>query len=149
MSSEREMKMMGMLFEELLKDGFREHLEKQTMYNPEALKKTEGFESLVTDEEYEAIVRMVHAFDNFQRIHNKRSLEIVKSETSPYQDIQYVILSDFVKDLAHVLNMMQDIHTLNKEIIDHWAEEDNMTVEEVCKDLNRKIFAKNMEELFS
>ena len=105
------------LFEELF--GKKEENEKPPT-------KTDGFESLVTEEEYEAILLLKKALDNYLDIHNKIVAERIKKEESliekgEYANIQYLMLGDCARDAMKNINLMVGIHTLNKEVIDEMA----------------------------
>ena len=88
--------------------------------------KTDGFESLVTEEEYEAILLLKKALDNYLDVHNKIVAERIKKEESliekgEYANIQYLMLGDCARDAMKNINLMVGIHTLNKEVIDEMA----------------------------
>ena len=97
--------------------------------------KTDGFESLVTEEEFEAILLLKKALDNYLDIHNRINTERMEKEVSmiekgEYANIQYLMLSGCAKDAMKNINLMVGIHTLNKEVIDEMAENDKMSVED-------------------
>ena len=71
--------------------------------------KTDGFESLVTEEEFEAILLLKKALDNYLDVHN--------------------MLGDCAKDAMKNINLMVGIHTLNKEAIDKLAKHEEMSIE--------------------
>ena len=105
------------LFEELF--GKKEENEKPPT-------KTDGFESLVTEEEFEAILLLKKALDNYLDVHNKIVVERIKKEESliekgEYANIQYLMLGDCARDAMKNINLMVGIHTLNKEVIDEMA----------------------------
>lgn len=133
------------LIEGLLESATREG---NKMFNPNAPRKTEGFDSVVTDKEYEAVQHLIHAFDNYVKVHNECASKVKFGETTPYQRIQYAVFSDCGHDLIQTLDFLQDIYTLDKEVIDKWCEEDNVSVEEYEKVLEKKLFAKRMSAMF-
>lgn len=97
--------------------------------------KTDGFESLVTEEEFEAILLLKKALDNYLDIHNRINTERMEKEVSiiekgEYANIQYLMLGDCAKDAMKNINLMVGIHTLNKQTIDEMAENDKMSVED-------------------
>lgn len=97
--------------------------------------KTDGFESLVTDEEFGAILLLKKALDNYIDIHNRINVERMEKKESmiekgEYANIQYLMLGDCVKDAMKNINLMVGIHTLNKEVIDEMAKSDRMSVED-------------------
>ncbi len=96
--------------------------------------KTDGFESLVTEEEFEAILLLKKALDNYLDVHNKINYERIEKEESliekgEYANIQYLMLGDCVKDAMKNINLMVGIHTLNKEAIDKLAKHEEMSIE--------------------
>ena len=96
--------------------------------------KTDGFESLVTEEEFEAILLLKKALDNYIDIHNKivtkrdENGESVLSKGC-YANIQYLMLSKCVRNAMKNINLMVGIHTLNKEAIDKMAKHEEMSIE--------------------
>lgn len=97
--------------------------------------KTDGFESLVTDEEFGAILLLKKALDNYLDIHNRINVERMEKKESmiekgDYANIQYLMLGDCAKDAMKNINLMVGIHTLNKQTIDEMAENDKMSVED-------------------
>lgn len=97
--------------------------------------KTDGFESLVTDEEFGAILLLKKALDNYLDIHNRINVERMEKKESmiekgDYANIQYLMLGDCAKDAMKNINLMVGIHTLNKQTIDEMAENDRMSVED-------------------
>lgn len=60
MSSEREMKLLKGLLEELKNEKEGQQL---SILDRDYAKETKGFQSLVTKEEYEALTHLAHAFD--------------------------------------------------------------------------------------
>ena len=114
------------LFEELF--GKKEENEKPPT-------KTDGFESLVTEEEFEAILLLKKALDNYLDVHNRINVERMEKKESmiekgDYANIQYLMLGDCAKDAMKNINLMVGIHTLNKQTIDEMAENDKMSVED-------------------
>lgn len=96
--------------------------------------KTDGFESLVTEEEFEAILLLKKALDNYLDVHNKIVAERIEKEESliekgEYANIQYLMLGDCAKDAMKNINLMVGIHTLNKEAIDEMAKHEEMSIE--------------------
>lgn len=96
--------------------------------------KTDGFESLVTEEEFEAILLLKKALDNYLDIHNRINVERMEKKESliekgEYANIQYLMLGDCVKDAMKNINLMVGIHTLNKEAIDKLAKHEEMSIE--------------------
>ena len=97
--------------------------------------KTDGFESLVTEEEFEAILLLKKALDNYLDIHNKIIIERLEKgepliEKGEYANIQYLMLGDCVRDAIKNINLMVGIHTLNKEVIDKMAKHEEMSLKD-------------------
>ena len=102
--------------------------------------KTDGFESLVTEEEFEAILLLKKALDNYLDVHNKIVAERIEKEESliekgEYANIQYLMLGDCAKDAMKNINLMVGIHTLNKQTIDEMAKHEEMSIENLLKKL--------------
>lgn len=96
--------------------------------------KTDGFESLVTEEEFEAILLLKKALDNYLDVHNRINVERMEKKESmiekgDYANIQYLMLGDCAKDTMKNINLMVGIHTLNKEVIDEMAKHEEMSIE--------------------
>ena len=108
---------------DLIKKLLGEETKEKTTYTPPT--ETKGFESLVTPEEYEAIVNLKKAFDNYVDIHNEKSLAHIlgdSHEMSPYSRIQYSLLSDITKNTKRHIDMLYGIHEMDKEGIDKLTE---------------------------
>lgn len=111
--------------------------------------KTDGFESLVTDEEFGAILLLKKALDNYIDIHNKIVIKRDENGESVlskgcYANIQYLMLSECVKDALTNINLMVGIHTLNKKTIDEMARKDEMTAEQFLHKLIVDLFMKDI-----
>lgn len=118
------------------------------VFDPNAPRKTKGFDSVITDEQYEAVQHLIHAFDNYVKVHNECARKVNFKEITPYQRIQYAVFTDCGFELIQTLNHLQDIYALDKEVIDIWCEEDNVNVEEFEKGLEKKLFVKRMRAMF-
>ena len=111
--------------------------------------KTDGFESLVTDEEFGAILLLKKALDNYLGIHNRINVERMEKKESmiekgDYANIQYLMLGDCAKDAMKNINLMVGIHTLNKQAIDEMAENDKMSVEDFLHKLMVDLLMKDI-----
>lgn len=111
--------------------------------------KTDGFESLVTEEEFEAILLLKKALDNYLDVHNKIVAERIEKEESliekgEYANIQYLMLGDCAKDAMKNINLMVGIHTLNKETIDEMAKHEEMSIEDFLHKLMVDMFMKDI-----
>ena len=86
----------------------------------EILRKPEGYESLISDEEFEAIEKIVDAVDNYIKVHNANTLSdpVKVFKATPYARIQYSALSDFVREMMDKVHAMYDIHSMSKALID-------------------------------
>ena len=132
----------------ILGEELKREAEPKEEVKKEAPTKTDGFDSLVSEEEYKAILGIKDAVENFIDVHNKCVLsnpsKVVK-ESSIYARIQYTMLSDIVDDVQDSVRSLYCIHLFNKEAIDEMAEEAGVTVEE----LEKKIMTqKIMQKLF-
>lgn len=101
---------------------------------------TKDFKSLVSKEEYEAIVKLKEAMDNYVNVHNNRVIEGIKDimTASIYAEAQYMMLQDVVNDAMKAIGMMYGIHTVDKAVIDNLAEEFDGDVKGVCAYLMTK-----------
>ena len=84
----------------------------------------DGYETLVSAEEFEAIKGIGVAIVKYINVHNKNAMNIVDimDKSSPYARIQYAILSDVVNDLQDAFLPVLNIHGLDKETIDEMAQ---------------------------
>ncbi len=83
--------------------------------------KTEGFDSLVSDEEFEAIKKIHKDFKECIEIHNEVAVTVLHDDyekMSPYTRIQYMLLSSLYEDIFGYLDRLVNIHTLDKQCID-------------------------------
>lgn len=99
---------------------------------------TKGFKSLVTTPEYEAIMRVKNAMEDYIEVHNKCVIEHARNRdglNDSYASIQYMFLSDMVEDAMSSIGAMYAIHTFDKDMIDDLAKEANLTVKELEKKL--------------
>ena len=113
--------------------------------------KTDGFESLVTEKEYEAILLLKKALDNYLDVHNKIVAERIEKEESliekgEYANIQYLMLGDCAKDAMKNINLMVGIHTLNKEAIDKLAKHEEMSIENLLHKMMVDMLMKDILE---
>lgn len=109
-------------------------------------RETEGFESLVSEEEFEAILKIKEAMDNFLEVHNKCAMEHIEDlhERSPYQRIQIMMLGDRVAEAQREILMMCGIHSCNKQFIDDLAEELGYTL----KGLEHHLLSRKIKSIF-
>lgn len=86
---------------------------------------TEGFESLINEKEFKAILDLKKALDNYIEVHNECMMELIPKaqEQSEYQRIQVMLLGDRVEEAQRAILMMCGVHSCNKEFIDSLAEE--------------------------
>ena len=136
------------LLKELLESRMREG---NRLFNPNVPRKTEGFDSLISEKEYEAIQHLIHAFDNYVKVHNDCAVEMNDKfkQATPYQRIQYVMYSSMGSDLIEHLDRLQDIYTLDKEVIDKWCEDDEVSVEDLEMKIHKSLFVEKLLKAFS
>ena len=137
-----------------MKDLLKEFLESRMregnrLFNPNVPRKTEGFDSLITEEEYEAVQHLIHAFDNYVKVHNECASKIDHKQATPYQRIQYAMYSNMGSDLIEHLDRLQDIYTLDKEVIDKWCEDYEVSIEELEMKIYKSLFAEKLLKAFS
>lgn len=136
---------MVMLLEAMFGDGAPKCEPKKEAETPPT--ETKGFKSLVTKEEYEAIVKIKEAVDNYIDVHNRGVFEHARNRdglNDSYASIQYLFLSDMIEDAMGAIGAMYTIHSFNKDMIDEVAREDNLTVKELEKKL---VFESMMRKL--
>lgn len=133
------MELLDMIF-----GGERPNEKQETPCEPPT--KTEGFDSLVSDEEYEAVKGVKDALVHFMNVHNKNVLANMTkvAKSSPYAKIQYSLLSDAVNEAQDAVQMMYGIHSLDKQTIDEMASDCNCTVEEFEKKTSLMLLMKKM-----
>lgn len=111
----------------LLNEDSREHKEIPT--------ETEGFESFVSKEEFEALSEVVKAFHNFIDVHNanvfKMMLDGKKMSENLYAKAQYTMFCDTINDAQEALAYLHNIHKCNKKVFDEMCEEQNIDIEEM------------------
>lgn len=95
------------------KETFREEFDKIP-------RRPEGYESLISDEEFKAIENIAKAVEDFIAVHNKNTVENVDKvmKATPYARIQYTALSDMVRDLIESVGAVYNIHRMDKKTID-------------------------------
>lgn len=108
-------------------------------------KETKGFESLVSEEEFNAILDLKKAMDNYIDVHNKCMMEnLLSDEQTAYQKIQVMLLGDRVKEAQTAILMMCGIHSCDKDFIDSLAEEMGYTL----KGLENHLLGNKVRSLF-
>ena len=105
--------------------------------NEEPPRVTEGFESLITEKEFNAIEKIMEAVNDYVDVHNECTLASIDNieESSTYARVQYLLLGDVVEDVLMGVRMMTGIHTCNKEFLDSLCEEKEMSLTELEKEL--------------
>lgn len=93
-------------------------------------RETKGFESLVCEEEFEAIKRVKETLEDFINVHNICTLKNLDKipEASPYARVQLMLLGEVVNDAQIAVAMMYGIHTCDKEFIDGLCKEKETTI---------------------
>ena len=111
---------------------------------------TEGFESLITKEEFEAIKNLSEAMEKYLEVHNGHVTENIESimEADDYAHIQMMLLGEVVDDAQKAIGMMYGIHTCDKEFIEELAEAKGFTVEGLRRHLEEKAFMEKLEHIF-
>lgn len=106
--------------------------------------KTKGFDSLVSEEEFEAVKGICEATKKFIDIHNKNALKVNVMDTTPYQRLQYMFFSIVLDDMQDKLSSMLGIHTLDKELLDEYAKDEKLTIEEFEEKTATEMFIAKM-----
>ena len=95
---------------------------------------TNGFDSLVSEEEYQAVIKLTQAMDNLLAIHNeqflKQSLDSGISE-GRYPELQYLIFNDCIGEARDRISCMYTIHTCDKKMLDEMAKTNSETIPEM------------------
>lgn len=110
-------------------------------------RRPEGYDSLISDEEFEAIEKVVQAFDNYIEVHNKCVVANADRimQVTPYARIQYTSLADLTNDAIRSIGMMYDIHNMDKKTIDESMKDVGASsVKELEMSLLRSIMMKKM-----
>ena len=96
---------------------------------------TEGFESYVSKEEFEALSKVVEAFHNFIDVHNANVFDMMlkgkKLSENHYAKAQYTMFCDTINDAQEALAYLHNIHKCNKQVMDEMCEEQNIDIEEM------------------
>ena len=136
-------KMIEMLAK-LLNEAGREQREKVPT-------ETEGFESYVSKEEFEALSKVVESFHNFIDVHNanvfKMMVEGKKISKEHYAKAQYTMVCDSINDAQEALAYLHNIHKCNKQVMDEMCEEQNINIEEMSDILVEGSMLKKIKRL--
>ena len=116
------------LMAKLLNSGRKEKLEKVPT-------ETEGFESCVSKEEFEALSKVVDAFHNFIDVHNTNVFKMMadnrKISEEHYAKAQYTMFCDTINDAQEALAYLHNIHKCNKQCLDEMCEEYDLDIKEL------------------
>ena len=112
--------------------------------------KPEGYESMITEAEFEAIKNLKDAMENYLSVHNKNVTESIETimEADEYAHIQLILLGDVVDEAMKAIGMMYGIHTVDKEFIETLAENGGYTIEGLRRHLEEKAFMEKLERIF-
>lgn len=138
MSSERR------LFEHLINEQ-----EKKSFWSENTPRKPEGYETLITPLETEAIKKLCASFDTFINIHNRSLLNNIDdlAKATPYARVQYQLLTIMVDDLHNAMLPIRNIHSASKEVIDNLAKGEELSVEDFLKKLEHTALTNKLENL--
>lgn len=113
--------------EDLLKAIFGEDMtppEDKKQEKREVPTKTKGFESLVSEDEYKAILGIKEAVDKYIDVHNKNTIGLLHNDlSSSYAKVQYMMLCEVFDDLIGAVTTMYHVHDLDKDFIDDIVKE--------------------------
>lgn len=113
-------------------------------------RETEGFESMITEEEFEAIVKVKEAMENYIEVHNKNVVGNIDTliGSCDYAHIQLMLLGDAVDEAMKAVGLMYSVHNCNKELIDDLAEINGFTVKGLRGNLEKRKFEEALEHIF-
>ena len=115
--------MMDKIIEKMLKEMLGEEPKEKKM--TEVQRKPEGYETLIPDEEFEALINIGKAITDYVKLHNRLAVTSTASKMSqatPYARIQLLMLNDFVEELQKAYcAVIMCAGGLNKEDIDKLA----------------------------
>ena len=113
-------------------------------------RETEGFESMITEEEFEAIIKVKEAMESYLEVHNKNVVDNIDTliGSCDYAHIQMMLLGDAVDVASKAIGLMCGVHTCNKELIDNLAEIEGFTVEGLRKHLEKRKFEEALGRIF-
>lgn len=111
-----------------MKREMPEHMKKKLRASLEEVKEfeknnippteTEGFKSLISKEEYEAILEVHKAFVKLRDINAEGAMNHNADIEEPLAMVQYLAYTEMFKDLDKALCAMYRIHELNKEFFE-------------------------------
>lgn len=122
--------------------GKKERLEPPTQ--------TEGFESLICEEEFKAIVALKESLENFIKVHNKCAVEYIEKfeKASPYARVQLMMLGDITNDAQRDIGAMYYIHEMNKERLESMLEDFGGSIESFEEHLRLKKLIDTVDTIF-
>ena len=85
---------------------------------------TKGFKSLVSDVEYKAVCDLANEVQKFIDPHNQEVMKIAQLQAKGKDDyamFQYMKYTEQVKKLMESVNLMKDIHSIDKDFVDSIA----------------------------
>ena len=138
MSSERR------LFEHLINEQ-----KKKSFWSEDTPRKPEGYETLITPLETEAIKKLCDSFDTFINIHNRSLVNNIDdlAKATPYARVQYQLLTMMTDDLHNAMLPIRSIHSASKEVIDNFAKGEELSVEAFLKKLEHMALTNKLENL--
>lgn len=140
------------MLEEILKAMFGEENVQKVLVEHKPPTQPEGYESLITPEEYEALVHVFNAMDSFHKTRNN-ILDHRKQEewnnASPHAKLQYLYFSDMVDEVSDKLCSLYTIHLIDKEQIEGSIKDDNMTLEEAVEKVEQRTRNKKAEDILN
>ena len=131
--------MMNKMIEEMLKEMLGGDKSSKDEAMTEVQRKPEGYETLIPDEEFEALINIGKAITDYVELHNRLAVAFTASkmsQTTPYARIQLMMLTGFVDDLQEAFcTTIMCAGSLNKQDIDEIAEKNHTTVKGFEKSL--------------
>ena len=89
-------------------------------------KEPHGYTSQISVEEFSAIEDLAKVYLRLVMIHSKKLKEMEVKEASPYSRIQYIMLSDFIKESGSSIGMLVGINNVSKELLDSMVSENKL-----------------------
>lgn len=102
-----------------------ENVTEETMKEETKKTKDLGYQSIIPQEEIDALKEVKEAVNKFIDVHNDNVLHnelVISGGDSPYSRIQYCKYSQVVDNLIEALTVLHNIDLMDKEFLDKMAE---------------------------
>lgn len=118
----------------------------------EVAKETKGFQSYITVEETEMLIKFVESAKKFEDYFREKSMKMLEdtdeSEIALYSKLQYAMFIDILRKGIGNLDALVVVHEIDKEYLDASAEEQELSFKEFAhKTLDGILRAKIAQEM--